>query len=99
MRYLPFAEYQKSHFQISTLVDTGSSINLKNKEERYSRVPRLSDTPYSAKEYLEYQIPVTQLKGQRENGDSDTPYSAKGTKGKYKGTKGKWRYAIGTKGK
>jgi len=44
-------------------------------------------------EYLDYQIPVTQLKGPKGNGDmqaakllSDTRYSAKGTKGK-------WRYA------
>jgi len=32
-------------------------------------------------EYVDYQIPVTQLKGQK--GLSDTRYSAKGTKGKW----------------
>jgi len=35
-------------------------------------------------EYLDYQIPVTQLKGPKGNGRlSDTRYSAKGTKGKW----------------
>jgi len=61
------------------------SLTKKNKEERYSRVPRHSDTRYTAKG----------TKGKWRSGrtlQSSTStirysYSAKGTKGK-------WRYAI-----
>jgi len=44
--------------------------NLKiNKEERYSRVPRLSGRKNAVVEYLDYQIAVTQLMGPKGNGD------------------------------
>jgi len=45
---------------------TPSWNTVKNKEERYTRVPPLSHTRYS-----DYQIPFTQLKGPKRDGDRE----------------------------